>query len=139
MYADALLSRQLQDEEFNSLEQRVDALIKNENLMNHSKKSTFNSHCIQILHNHEQSILIGPRAMIVTKLEGKSIEDTVKKPLINITMQSRYPSITVVTVTHLLAIMVVASVESQRYLVFIVVLLVEQMDTYLGSVHKCNH
>ena len=37
MYADDLLSRQVQDEESNSLEQRVDALIKKRDLMNHSK------------------------------------------------------------------------------------------------------
>ena len=28
--------------------------------MNHSKKSTFNSHCVQIPHKHEQSMWIGP-------------------------------------------------------------------------------
>ena len=28
--------------------------------MNHSKKSTFNGHCMQIPHNHEQSMQIGP-------------------------------------------------------------------------------
>ena len=36
MYADALLSRQHQDEESNSLEQRVDALFKKRDLMNKS-------------------------------------------------------------------------------------------------------
>ena len=77
--------------------------------------------------------------MTVTKLEGKSIEDTVIQSLMNVAMQSRYPMIMVVMVTHLLAIMVVASVEIERYLVYILVLLVEQMDTYLGSVHKCSH
>ena len=41
--------------------------------------------------------------------------------------------------TYLLAIVVVTSVEIQRYLLSILVLLVEQMDTYLGSVHKCSH
>ena len=29
-------------------------------LMNHSKKSTFNSHCVEIPHDHEQSVWIGP-------------------------------------------------------------------------------
>ena len=77
--------------------------------------------------------------MTVTKLEGKSIEDTLIHPLMNITMWSRYPSFIVVMATHLLAIMVVAPVEIQKYLVFILVLLAEQMDTYLGSVHKCSH
>ena len=77
--------------------------------------------------------------MIVAKFEGKSIEDTFIQPLMNIAMQSRYPFIMVVMATPLLAIMVVASVGIQRYLVFILVLLVEQMDIYLGSVHKCNH
>ena len=60
MYTDALQSRQLQDEESNSLEQWVDALIKKQDLMNHSKKSTFNSHCMQSPHDHEQSVQIGP-------------------------------------------------------------------------------
>ena len=59
IYADALLSRQLKDEECKSLEQRVDALINKWDLMNHSKKSTFNSHCIQIPNKHEQSMQIG--------------------------------------------------------------------------------
>ena len=54
--------------------------------------------------------------MTVINVEGKSIEHTVKHPVMNITMQSRYPSIMVLMVTHLLAIMVVTSVEIQRYL-----------------------
>ena len=54
--------------------------------MNHSKKSTFYSHCIQIPHDHMQSVQIGSAVMTVTKLEGKSIEDTVTQPLMNITM-----------------------------------------------------
>ena len=37
MCVDALLSRELQDEESNSLEQTVDALIKKRYLINHSK------------------------------------------------------------------------------------------------------
>ena len=37
MYADALLNRQLQGEESNSLEQNVDALIKERDLIHHSK------------------------------------------------------------------------------------------------------
>ena len=59
MYADALLSRQLQDEESNSLEKRVDALIKKRDLINNSKKSSFNSHCMQNPHKHKQSMQIG--------------------------------------------------------------------------------
>ena len=77
--------------------------------------------------------------MTVTKLDDESIEDTVMQPLINITMWSRYPLIMMIMATHLLAIMVVASVEIQRYLVFILVLFVKQMETNLGSVHKCSH
>ena len=77
--------------------------------------------------------------MTVRKLEGKSIEDIVKQPVMNCAMQNRYLSIMVVIVTHLRIIMIVASVEIQNYLVFILALLVEQMDTYLDSVHKCNH
>ena len=77
--------------------------------------------------------------MTVTELEGKSIEDTFIQPVMDITMQSRYPLTIVVVATHLLSIMVVASVEIERYLVFIFILLVEQMDIYLGSVHKCSH
>ena len=38
MYAAALLSRQLQDEESNCLEQIVHVLIKKWDLMNHSRK-----------------------------------------------------------------------------------------------------
>ena len=60
MYADALLSRQLQDEESNSLEQRVDALIKKRELINNSKKSSFNTHYMQNPHEHEQSMQISP-------------------------------------------------------------------------------
>ena len=56
--------------------------------------------------------------MTVTKLEGKNIEDTVIQPLMNVAMQSRYPLDMVVMVTHLLAIMVVPSMEIQRYLVY---------------------
>ena len=59
MYADTLLSRQLQDEESNSLEQRVDALIKKRDLINHSKM-TLNHHCIQIPHEQEETVWIGP-------------------------------------------------------------------------------
>ena len=139
MYADTLLGRQLQDEESNPLEQRVDALIKKRYFMNHSKKSTFNSHYIKIPQDHEQTIQIGPSGYDSKKLQDKNIEDTVIQPLMNITMQSRYPFIMVVMATHLLAIFVVVSVEFQRYLMFILVLLLEQIDTYLGSVHKCNH
>ena len=76
--------------------------------------------------------------MTVIQLKGKNIEGTVKQLVMNTTMQSRYPSIMVVMATNLLAIMIVASLEIQRYLVLICVLSVEWMDTYLGSVHKCN-
>ena len=59
LYADALLTRQLQDEESNSLEQRLNTLIKKRDLMNCSKKLTFNSHYIQTPYDHEQTIWIG--------------------------------------------------------------------------------
>ena len=59
MYTDALLSRQLQNEESNSLEQRVDTLIKKRDLMNCSKKSTFESYYVQTPHDHEQTMWIG--------------------------------------------------------------------------------
>ena len=59
MYADGLLNRQLQDVESNFLEQRVDALIKKRDLINCSKKLTFNSHYIQTPHDHEQTMWIG--------------------------------------------------------------------------------
>ena len=39
VYVDALLSRQLQDEESNFLEQRVDALIKKRELIQNRRKS----------------------------------------------------------------------------------------------------
>ena len=67
--------------------------------------------------------------MTVIKLEGINIEDTIIPSHMNITMWSRYPSIMVVMATHLLAIMIVVSMEIQGYLVFILVLSVEQMDT----------
>ena len=54
-YTDALLSRQLQDEEFNSLKHRVDTLIKKRDSMNSSKKLTFNSHYVPIPHDYEQA------------------------------------------------------------------------------------
>ena len=60
VYADALLSRQLQDEEYNSLEQRGDALIKERELINNRRKSSLHSHCMQNLHKHQQSVQIGP-------------------------------------------------------------------------------
>ena len=44
-HPNALLSRQLQDEETNSLEHRVSALIEKRDSMNSSKKLTFNSLC----------------------------------------------------------------------------------------------
>ena len=71
-----------------------------------------------------------PTVMTVTKLEGKSMEDTVIQSLMNVTTQNRYPLIMVVMATHLLAIMVAASLDIKRYLASILVLLVEQMDTY---------
>ena len=76
--------------------------------------------------------------MTVIQLKGKNTEGTIKQPLMNTTMQSRYPSIMVVMTTHLLAIATVASVEIQRYLVFIPSSSVEWMDTYLSSVQKYN-
>ena len=60
MYADALLIRQLQDEESNSLEQRIDAFIKKRELINNSKKSLLNSPCVQNPHEHKQSMSIDP-------------------------------------------------------------------------------
>ena len=74
--------------------------------------------------------------MTMIQLKGKNIEGTIKQPLMNTAMCSRYPSIIVVMETHLLAITIVASVATQRYLVFILVLSVEWMDIYLGSVQK---
>ena len=109
--------------------------------MNHNKKSTFNSHYIQIPHKHEQTMQIGPHGGYDSdKIRRQKHRRHCHTPSHEYhAMQSRYPSIMVVMVTHILAIMVVASVEIQRYLVFILVLLVEQTDTHLGSVHKCNH
>ena len=68
MYADALLSRQLQDEESNSLEQRVDALFQKRDIMNCSKKSPFNSHYIQTPHSHELTKWIGPSCYYSDKI-----------------------------------------------------------------------
>ena len=58
MYADGLLSRQLQDEESNCLEHTVDALIKKRDSMKGSKKLTFNSHYKHTPHDHEQTVWI---------------------------------------------------------------------------------
>ena len=63
MYADILLSRQIQDEESNPLEQGVDALIKKRDLMNCNKRLTFNSHYVQTPHDHEQMVWIGPQQL----------------------------------------------------------------------------
>ena len=60
MHADALLIRQLQDEESNSSQQRVDALIKKRDLINNSKRISVNNHCMQNPHEHEESVQIGP-------------------------------------------------------------------------------
>ena len=60
VYADTLLSRQLQDEESNPLEQTVDALIKKRGLINKRGKSSFNSHCMLNPHKHEESMWIDP-------------------------------------------------------------------------------
>ena len=138
-YADTLLNRQLQDEESNSLEWRVDALINKRDLMNHSKKLTFNSHYMQTQYDHKQTLMIDHRSYDSDKNRRQKHRRHCHKSLMNVTMQSRYPMIMVVMATHLLVIMVVAPVEIQRYLVYITVLLVEQMDKYLGSVHKCSH
>ena len=59
MYTNTLLSRQLQDEESNSLEHRVDTLIKKRDSMNCSKKITFNSHYIHTPCDHKQIMWIG--------------------------------------------------------------------------------
>ena len=89
-------------------------------------------------HEHEQSMQIGPSRYDSDTIKRQNIEGTIKQSFMNTTMQNRYPSIMVVMATCLLAITIVASVEIQRYLLFILVLSVEQMDTYLGSVHKCS-
>ena len=46
----------------------------------------------------------------------------------NTVTQNRYTSISVLMATHLLAIPIAASVATQRYLAFILVSSVEQMD-----------
>ena len=59
--------------------------------MNHSEKLTFNSHCIQIPHDHDQTMWICPSCYDSDKLEVKSIKDTIIQPVMNIAVQSRYP------------------------------------------------
>ena len=49
--------------------------------------------------------------------KGKDIEGTIKQPLMNTAMWSRYPFSMVVMAAHLLTITTVASVEIQKYLV----------------------
>ena len=60
MYTDTLLIRQLQDEESNSLEQGVDALIKKRELINNRRKSLSNNHCMLNPHKHGQYVWIDP-------------------------------------------------------------------------------
>ena len=57
----------------------------------------------------------------MTKLKGKIIKDSVMQSLMNVVMQSRYPQIMVVMAINHSTIMVVASVEIQWYLVYILV------------------
>ena len=77
--------------------------------------------------------------MVMTLIpKGKNIENTIKQPSMKITIWNKYTSIIVVMATHLLAMPIVASVENKMYLAFILVLSVEQMDIYPGSVHKYN-
>ena len=56
---DTLLSRQLQNEESNALEPRVDALIKNRELIQNIRSSV-NGHYVLNLHQHEHSVWINP-------------------------------------------------------------------------------
>ena len=67
---------------------------------------------------------------------GKNMENVIKQPPMN--KSEQHTSITMVTATHLLAMPIVASVVTQQYLAFILVLSVEQMDIYPGSVHRCD-
>ena len=76
--------------------------------------------------------------MTVIQLKSKSIEGAIKQLIMNTARWSRYPSIIVEMATHFQAITIAASVETQGYLVSVLVLSVEQMDAYLGSVQKCN-
>ena len=59
VYADAILSRQLQNEESNSLEQRADVPIKKRELIQ-NRKASFNSHYGLNTHEHEQLMQINP-------------------------------------------------------------------------------
>ena len=59
--------------------------------------------------------------MTMILLIGKNIESSIKQPPMTTMTQNKYTSITVVMATHLLAIQIVASVDTQRYLVFILV------------------
>ena len=60
VYVDALLSRQLQNKECSSLEQRVDALIKKRELIQ-NRRSWVNGHLVLKLCEHEHSMQIDPQ------------------------------------------------------------------------------
>ena len=72
VYVDALLSRQLQNEESNTLEQRIDALIKKRELIQ-NRKASFNSHYELSPQEHEQSIQIDPSGYDHDTTIGKNI------------------------------------------------------------------
>ena len=68
--------------------------------------------------------------MVMTMiLISKNIENAIKQPPMKITTWNNYTSIIVVTATHILAMPIVAVVDTQRSLVLILVLSVKQIDT----------
>ena len=87
-------------------------------------------------HEHVHSMQIDPNGYDFDTNRQKHRKNAIKQPPAKITNQNKYTSIIVVTANHLLAMPTVTSVETQRYLAFILVLSVEQMDNYPGSVHK---
>ena len=127
MYVYAILSGQLQNEESNSLEQRLHEPIKKRQLIQNGEAS-FNSHYGLNQHEHEQSMWIKPNDCNYDTTNRQKHRKCCQTTPMHIVTHNRYTSIIVVMATHLLAIPIVTSVEIQRYLAFILVLSVEQMD-----------
>ena len=84
VYVDPLLSRQHQNKESDSLEQRVDALIKKQELIQ-NRRSLVNDHYVPNTLKHEHSVQIDHNGYEMTLMPiGKNIEDAINHPPIKI-------------------------------------------------------
>ena len=116
---DALLSRQLQNEESNSLEQKVDVLIKKRELIQ-NRRSSVNGLYVLNLHEPEHSMQIDPNGYDFDTSRQKHRKHYQTAPLEDHELEQihYYHS---GNSNHLLAMPIIASVETQRYLAFILV------------------